>query len=195
MTCGSFSTLAFHPVIGSRLHLRHRRPDRCKAKFTLRRFPGHAGGHQNLQVRDLGDKVQLSIDLPGVKASALKVQVEDKILSVSASRDIHTEYGLREVEYHRRFRLDDSIDSQRATANLAEGVLILTAPKIQKAGSRTIPITTNDPATTTDKQGDRAEEGDDDVVLVDAPDSTATESAEDKNSSADDDETKKDCSL
>jgi hypothetical protein len=149
-------------------------------------------------VRDLGEKVQLSIDLPGVKASALKVQVEDRILSISASRDIHTEPGVREVEYHRKFRLDESIDSQHATANLAEGVLILTAPKIQKAGSRSIPITTNDTATTADEQDDRAVDDNDDGLLVDAPNSTETEPARDKKSSAGDDkvdDSKKDCSI
>ena len=169
MTCGSYSTIAFHPVFGTKLHHPKRIPAHCSTKFTLRRFPGHTNRHRNLQVSDHGDKVQLSIDLPGVKASALKVQVADRILSVSATRQIHTVNGVREVEYDRRFRLDESIDSLHATANLADGVLVLTAPKIQKIGSRTIPVSTNKQAAAADDHGD------DDVVLVDTLDLTTKE--------------------
>eukprot|EP00545_Synedropsis_sp_CCMP1620_P006156 CAMPEP_0119017260 /NCGR_PEP_ID=MMETSP1176-20130426/15938_1 /TAXON_ID=265551 /ORGANISM="Synedropsis recta cf, Strain CCMP1620" /LENGTH=248 /DNA_ID=CAMNT_0006970931 /DNA_START=23 /DNA_END=769 /DNA_ORIENTATION=+ len=115
----------------------------------------------NLHVADFGDNVQLSIDFPGVKASDLTIQVEDRVLIISGKRFIPTEDGVRAVEYSRRFHLDESIDAKNLSANLADGVLVLTATKIRKAGPTNIPVTANP------SQEPQDEENDDDMVLVD----------------------------
>jgi HSP20 family protein len=122
----------------------------------------------NLHVADLGDKLQLSVDFPGVKAADLNVQVEDRILMISGNRSVPSEEGVRAVEYVRRFRLDESIDAENLSANLADGVLVLTAQRIQKAGPINVAVTTN--AT----PGESEDTEDDDVVLVDVQEGATT---------------------
>lgn len=176
MTCGPYSTLARHPMFGMKFH--YPRAGRCPAKFGRNGAgrPFHRR-EQNLHVADLGDKVQLSIDIPGVQASGLDIEVDDRVLSISGSRSIHTGHGVRTVEYSRRFRLDETIDSERVAANLSDGVLVLTAPRIQKARPIKIPVTTT-PASTIPRD-DEVEE-DDDVVLVDVQTAKVDEASGDK---------------
>jgi HSP20 family molecular chaperone IbpA len=133
-----------------------------------RRVPGFYHSNQNLHVSDLGDKVQLSIDFPGVKASDLYVHVQDRVLFLSGTRAIPTAQGVRKIEQHRRFRLDNSIDSENVKANLSHGILVVTAPKLKKGSPTTIPVTA---------AKDDSDHGDqhDYVVHVDAVDSTSGE--------------------
>jgi HSP20 family protein len=136
------------------------------------RFPGFYHSNQNLHVSDLGEKVQLSIDFPGVKASDLYVRVKDQVLFLSAVRAIPTEQGVHKIELHRRFRLDKSIDSENVEANLSHGILLVTAPKRKKACPTTIPITAATPAK---DDLDHSDNHDDVVVVNDVDDSTIAE--------------------
>lgn len=99
---------------------------------------------ENLCVSHVGDKVQLSIDFPGVKASDLNVRVENRVLSISGIRYVQTDHGgVRRIEHHRRFHLDGAIDSEHIEANWSHGVLSLIAPLRRKSSHPiTIPVTT-----------------------------------------------------
>ena len=80
----------------------------------------------------------LSINMPGVKAHDIKVQVQDGILKVTGVRtfpptkQICNSYAL---DYF-------AVDVTKLTANLADGVLVLTAPKKKGSGiAHNVPIT------------------------------------------------------
>ena len=164
------------------------------------------GGHRNLirrpvspdafnnaipRIVKFGDKVQLSMDLPGVKASDLKIQVENHTLAVSANRNVQTSKGgVRKVHYVRKFRLNNIIDADKLTANLSNGVLVLTAPTRQSSGPVQIPVTTNateveqtfteTTLTVTEnvdvsKNEIEDKEEDHDIVVVDLPDEEVEE--------------------
>ena len=118
-------------------------------KGTFGRFRTELAKHQkrraeNLCVSQVGDKVQLSIDVPGVKASDLTVRIENRVLSISGIRYVQSDHGgVRRIEHHRRFHIDIAIDAEHIEANWSHGVLSLIAPLRPKSSRQfKIPVTT-----------------------------------------------------
>jgi HSP20 family protein len=109
----------FAPVTAPSHHLRHA-----------------PGTHHHLYETD--DAIQLSVDVPGVKAKDLKIQVDDNILRVSGERKT----AGSESTFTRSFSIDpNTVDVDNLMANLDCGVLNLTAPKRTKpAVTKTITI-------------------------------------------------------
>jgi len=94
-------------------------------------------------IHETDNSIQLSIDVPGVKANDLKVQADDNVLNVSGSRK---QIGTNEnTTFVRSFAIDKhTADMSKMTANLADGVLVLNVPKrAKKQESVTITITEN----------------------------------------------------
>jgi HSP20 family molecular chaperone IbpA len=93
----------------------------------------------NHHVHETEEAITVSIDLPGVKASDLQVQVEDKVLRVSGERKT----AGTESKFVRSFSVDPTtVDFDNMKANLEYGVLTLTAPKrVKPTVSKTIAVT------------------------------------------------------
>ena len=153
----------YHPLLAAKFNRRLQAPARCiaKAKHQIKSLNRRL---ENLQLIDLGDKVRLSLDLPGVKSSDLQIEVKDRMLSLSAVRHVQTQTGIRKVDHHRRFRLHESIDPDHVTANLADGVLVLTAPKVPTSGPKTIHITHGN----TDMENTGPKASDDQMVALES---------------------------
>ncbi len=103
----------------------------------------------NADVVETNDALSIIADLPGADANAITVTVEQGVLSVNAKvpdrYDGRTEFGLREFgigAYHRRFRLDDRIDSDAISGRFEHGVLTLTLPKLADSTRRRVPVLT-----------------------------------------------------
>jgi HSP20 family protein len=92
------------------------------------------------QMFDNGEQFQISLDVPGVKASDIQVKLEEdgKVLSLSGSRKVVREGGTYSSSFSRRFTLDPSLDTDHLTANLQNGVLTVSAPKDLKKTEETI---------------------------------------------------------
>jgi HSP20 family protein len=75
----------------------------------------------------------VSIDLPGVKLSDLCLKLEDdgRTIHLSGHRNFQSgdSGATSESKFVRRFTVGDNVDVDKLTANLADGVLTLTAPK------------------------------------------------------------------
>ena len=94
-----------------------------------------------------GDVV-LTMDLPGVTADDLQIEVVDRHLAVrgerrrpelaAGTRWAHAERGFGRFE--RRISLPDGIDPDRITASFDNGVLSLIVPKPERMVPRTIEI-------------------------------------------------------
>jgi Molecular chaperone (small heat shock protein) len=92
-------------------------------------------------------ELTLLADLPGVKATDLKVDLKDNVLTLtadetplegSAEKDVIREY--RTGTYYRQFSLSDTIDQAKIEAVLKDGVLRLTLPKVEAVTPRKIPV-------------------------------------------------------
>ena len=93
--------------------------------------------------------IKLYADLPGVSRDKLNLQIEIGTLTIDAEIDLnlpeglqssHTEVGLG--RFHRTFTLSSELDTEKVTAELADGVLTLRIPKAEHAKPRRIEVST-----------------------------------------------------
>lgn len=90
-------------------------------------------------------EITLLADLPGVKPDDLNIDLRDMVLTLSGEvapwegaeeEDLLIEYEMG--RYFRQFTLSEVIDQAKIDAQLADGVLRLTLPKVEKATPRKI---------------------------------------------------------
>jgi HSP20 family molecular chaperone IbpA len=93
------------------------------------------------------DGLVLLADMPGVLPDALKIDLRDDTLTLSGSvtpEDTSGEEVLmaeyRTGHYYRQFNLSEIIDQEKIEAQLTEGVLRLSLPKVAKATPRQITV-------------------------------------------------------
>jgi HSP20 family protein len=88
------------------------------------------------------------MDLPGVTADDLDINVEDATLTVKAEREFASQDGYRplrkelprKVALSRSFNLGKSVDSDKIAAKLDRGVLVVTLPKSERVMPRRIDV-------------------------------------------------------
>ena len=93
----------------------------------MRSSPGY-------EVNETKDKYSIAVDVPGVRAQDMDIQVENegRVLHISGGRKIEKDGVMRETKFEKRFTIGDNVDRDKITADLKDGVLVLTAPKIEK---------------------------------------------------------------
>jgi HSP20 family protein len=93
------------------------------------------------------DALQVILEMPGVEKTNIDVAVEEGVLSVRGRLEfskynnlqpLYTEYNVG--HYARSFRLSSKIDVNKIAAELSDGVLKLTLPKVEEAKPRTIQV-------------------------------------------------------
>lgn len=91
--------------------------------------------------------ITLYADLPGVSREKLNLNIESDTLTIEAQADLavpedlashHTEVGL--ARFKRVFTLSKELDTEKVTAELAQGVLKLRIPKAEHAQARRIEV-------------------------------------------------------
>ena len=104
--------------------------------LALHNAPTHAHLHYFYETEEA---VTLTVDVPGVTAKDLQVQIEDNVVRVSGERKT----AGNESKFIRSFSIDPQIvDVENINANLDCGVLTLTAPKLNKPTvTKTITVT------------------------------------------------------
>jgi HSP20 family molecular chaperone IbpA len=123
---------------------------------VLRNFPLHQHQHPGTallrslspgyEIKENDQTYQIAVHVPdGVKASDVAVELENDgtVLYLSGERRQEDENGtlVSETRFEKRFSIGSNVDRDNITANLSEGVLVLTAPKIETEQKRTITIT------------------------------------------------------
>jgi HSP20 family protein len=103
-----------------------------------------------VDIDEYADRFELHIDLPGVDPATVDLTLDGGILTLSgdrpqAARKDREEVQGRRVErghgqFHRRFVLPDTVDSEKVNATGSQGVLTVTIPKQPKAVPRRIQI-------------------------------------------------------
>ncbi len=101
-----------------------------------------------VDVIDEGDHFAVEAALPGVDAEDVDVRIEGSVVSIKAESKRSKEtaedkYTYRE-RYHgvvqRSFTLPTEVSSDKAEAKLANGVLKLSLPKVEKAKTHKIKV-------------------------------------------------------
>lgn len=90
----------------------------------------------------------LEVDLPGIKKEDIDVKVEDGVLVVSAVRNHKNELSRENYyicessfgKFERRYALPDSVDTEKVSAKLDDGRLVIELQKTKKAQPKSISI-------------------------------------------------------
>lgn len=87
----------------------------------------------------------LTADIPGASRDLLDINVEKGVLTINApvtwqmpGTTSYSEFEL--ASYYRQFSIPESLDHEKATADLANGILTLRVPKVEAAKPRKIEI-------------------------------------------------------
>jgi HSP20 family protein len=101
-----------------------------------------------MDVYETDDKLVVTLELPGLSASDVDVQVEDATLTINGTREFSNE--VNEEHYHRIERrygqfsravtLPPQVDAGRVDARFEDGVLTVEVPKTEKAKPKKIEV-------------------------------------------------------
>ena len=91
---------------------------------------------------------RLVLDLPGVKADSLEINVDKQALIVTASKETVVPEGFElkrherpgQVQFSRTFNLGNAVDGENISAKLDAGVLQITLPKSEGNKPRRIEV-------------------------------------------------------
>jgi HSP20 family protein len=133
------------------MNLLHSRMNRLFTDFD-RSYGTESGwrgseGTPKTNMYDLGDKLQIIAELPGIAKEDLDVRIQGNYLELSGSRksDVPEGYKAHRVErgsrsFTRSFTLPADIDSERVEAVLKDGILKMYLPKVEAAKPKQITI-------------------------------------------------------
>ncbi len=86
------------------------------------------------------DNLQITAELPGVQRADVTVEIVDEVLSVKATRKIAGSEGEQTISFAREFDLPYPVQADKVAAELKDGVLRLTLPKVEAVKPRKIEI-------------------------------------------------------
>merc|ERR1712107_549440 len=141
---------------------------------------------QRYELIDNNEKFELKVDVPGVKEEDLDIKLDERRLIVEGQRmaDRFTS------KFSKTFSLDQTVDVNKFTASLNNGVLVVSAPKDMaklEENIRRIPITAASVVAAADdnvsaeanKKISEHQEEESDEVVVEVPVNTAKVETED----------------
>ena len=92
------------------------------------------------------DGYTLEVEMPGVNKEGLEVSVENNELTIVGRRHLPTVEGAlihhesRSENFRRTFELDPSIDADKISAKIDQGLVTLTLPKAEHVKPRKIAV-------------------------------------------------------
>ena len=97
-------------------------------------------------VLESADGYTLEVEMPGVSKENLEMWVENNELTILGRRSIPSVEGTlihresRPENFRRSFELDPSIDAEKISAKIEQGVVTLTLPKAEQVKPRKIAV-------------------------------------------------------
>jgi HSP20 family protein len=97
-------------------------------------------------VREIGDGYTLEIEMPGVKKDGLEISVENNELTIIGRRSLPAVEGTlihresRPENFRRMFEIDPSIDADKISAKIDQGLVMLILPKAEHVKPRKITV-------------------------------------------------------
>jgi HSP20 family protein len=97
-------------------------------------------------VTEIADGYMLEIEMPGVKKDGLEISFENNELTIVGRRSLPAVEGTlihresRSENFRRTFELDPSIDVDKISAKIDQGLVTLTLPKAEHVKPRKITV-------------------------------------------------------
>jgi HSP20 family protein len=92
--------------------------------------------HSNVEKTE--NEFILTTTLPGFKKEEIQISTENNILKISAK--CNKKLNWLKEEYNQSYSLEDNIDTEKISAKLEDGILIITLPIKEKVKPKTINI-------------------------------------------------------
>ena len=113
---------------------------------TVERTRGGTTYSPRVDIWETDDELMLYADLPGVRTEDLDIQFENRELRIHGKvsrrhadvKFLFGEYGIG--DFYRSFTIGESIDAEKISAELRDGVLTLHLPKTEKVKPRRIEV-------------------------------------------------------
>ncbi|CAB9501182.1 expressed unknown protein [Seminavis robusta] len=96
---------------------------------------------RGFKVDETEDLFTVSMDVPGVNPSEIKVKLEHAMVCINGQRTFKEGNHTSSSQFHQCVRASSHLDATNATADLSNGVLVVSAPKLPKQAVVEIPIT------------------------------------------------------
>jgi HSP20 family molecular chaperone IbpA len=103
---------------------------------SLRRQNAHHG----CKVDETEDTFRVSMDVPGVQRDEMKVKLENSTVCINGERTFQQGNHTSTSRFHQCFSASSHLDASKATADLSNGVLVVSAPKLEQKAAVEIPI-------------------------------------------------------
>ena len=97
-------------------------------------------------VLENADGYTLEVEMPGVNKETLEMWIENNELTITGRRSLPAIEGTllhresRSENFRRTFELDPSIDAEKISAKIEQGVVSLTLPKAEQVKPRKITV-------------------------------------------------------
>ena len=97
-------------------------------------------------VTEIADGYTLQTEMPGVKKDGLEISVENNELTIIGRRSLPVVQGTlihresRPANFRRVFEIDPSIDADKISAKIDQGLVTLTLPKAEHVKPRKISV-------------------------------------------------------
>ena len=97
-------------------------------------------------VTEIADGYMLEIEMPGVKKDGLEISAENNELTIIGRRSLPAVEGTlihresRSENFRRAFEIDPSIDADKISAKIDQGLVTLTLPKAEHVKPRKITV-------------------------------------------------------
>jgi HSP20 family molecular chaperone IbpA len=103
------------------------------------------------EITDDDKMFQVAVDIPGVDAKDVHVSLEEngKVLTLRGERQSKSDGYEFSSKFYQSFSLDPAVDTEKFSASLQNGVLVVSAPKDMKrleGNIKTIPVIEGEPA-------------------------------------------------
>lgn len=99
-------------------------------------------------IYETSNEIVLVLDVPGVQPGHVDVTLEQDVLAIFGKATVPDPEGFRPAyreylpnDFRREFRLSTEVDRERITAQVKDGVLLVTLPKAEQAKPHKIAVT------------------------------------------------------
>lgn len=120
--------------------------DKQEAALTAERVHGGTTFTPHVDILETEDELLLRADLPGVEPGDLDIRYENKELAIEGrvaprnghGKYLYSEYGLG--DFYRTFNIGETIDPEKISAEMKNGVLTLHLPKTEAVKPKRIEV-------------------------------------------------------
>lgn len=104
--------------------------------------PGYFSGHKPLvaEVHEDAENFYANFEVPGVKKENVKLDLNNRMLTVNVDKKIRQGQSESSYTLTRSISLPDSVNTDKISARLEDGILVVTLPKAEESKPRTIEV-------------------------------------------------------